>query len=94
MANFIIIRPVHVLRGREEEALRWAKSTEVVRRRHGMSHQWTVRNIIDPSETLLIQVWESREAYEAWRKSEEREKLVAERARFIAYDPTRHFQEM
>jgi heme-degrading monooxygenase HmoA len=88
MPQIVIIRPVHLLPGKEEEGIRWAKETEDIRRRWGMLWQANLRSCVDPSLRILIQHWESREAYDRWKASEDRAKLMAEAGRVVLSDRT------
>lgn len=92
MAELVIVRPVHFTPGREPEAIAWAQETEPVRRRHGMKHQWILRGTVDQWDCLMIQVWQSEEAYQHWRRSEERARLVQERLQFAGNDATKTYR--
>ena len=92
MAELVIVRPVHFHPGRHEEAVAWARETEPVRRQYGLLHQWVLRGIVDSSDCQMIQVWESEEAYQRWRQSDDRVRLVKERTRFVSNDPTKRYR--
>lgn len=88
MAQVTVVRPVHFLPGREAEGIAWAKETESIRRRWGMQQQLVLKGTVDRSAYLLIQIWESAEAYQAWRQSAERAQLARQGQRFVLYDPS------
>jgi heme-degrading monooxygenase HmoA len=92
--ELVIVRPVHFHPGRQEEAVAWARETEEIRRRYGMRHQWVLRGVVDAMDCQMIQVWESEEAYQRWRQSDDRKRLVHERARFASNDPTKHYRAL
>lgn len=92
MAELVIIRPVHFNPGRQDEAVAWARETEPIRRRYGMLHQWVLKGVVDQWDCQMIQVWQSEEAYQHWRQSEDRARLVEERSRLAAHDPTKHYR--
>ncbi len=92
MAGLMILRPIHPLPGRHQDALAWLTQTEPVRRNAGQITQYVLRSVIDSREFLFVQVWESREAYERWRETPERAGLADERQRFLTHDPTRLFE--
>jgi heme-degrading monooxygenase HmoA len=86
-----IIRQIYFLPGREEDGARWLTETEELRRAAGQADQWVLRGQIDTREYLWVQVWTSYEAYEGWRKSDERARLASERGRYMTHHPTRMF---
>ena len=92
MAQLMIIRPVRFLPGKEEEAIRWAKQTEEIRRKWGMLLQYNLRNTIDRGQYLLVQLWESKEAYARWKASPDRVGLLAESNRMVLHDPTQTYE--
>lgn len=92
MPQILILRRIHLLPGREEAAIRWLKETEAIRARAGQIAQYVVRNLLDPDEYLFFQVWQSRDAYERWRESPERERLAQERQRYLTTEPTRFYE--
>lgn len=92
MAMFSIIRPIHILPGREVEAIQWLKDTEDVRRTAGQVTQYVLQSVVDSADYVFVQFWESREAYSRWRETPERERLAAERRRFLTHDPTRTYE--
>ena len=94
VTELVIVRPVHFHPGREEEALTWARETEDIRRQYGMRHQWVLRGIVDSMDCQMIQVWESEDAYQRWRQSDDRKRLVRERTRFASNDPTKHYRAL
>ncbi|HUE76101.1 MAG TPA: antibiotic biosynthesis monooxygenase [Chloroflexota bacterium] len=83
-----IIRPIHILPGREAEAIQWLKDTEAERRKAGQVTQYVLQSVVDSANYVFVQVWESREAYASWRDSPERERLANERRRYLTHDPT------
>jgi heme-degrading monooxygenase HmoA len=91
VAGLIIIRPIHPLPGRHQEALRWLAETENVRRQAGQISQFVLRSVVDSSDFEFIQVWQDRGAYDRWRESPERSRLANERQNFLTHDPTRLF---
>jgi len=86
-----IIRQIYFLPGREHEGAGWLTDTEPRRRDAGQIAQWVLRGQIDTHEFVWIQVWSSYEAYDNWRRSGDRERFVAERARYMTHQPTRMF---
>ena len=91
MSRLAIIRQIYLLPGREEQGTRWLAETEGVRRDAGQLAQWVLRGQTDTHEYLWVQVWESYEAYAAWRDSDARARLADERGRFLTHHPTRMF---
>ena len=89
MSGLMIVRPIHLLPGREQEALRWLRETEPLRRKAGQISQMVLHNVVDSNDYELVQIWESRAAYEDWRGTTERSRLFDERARFLTHSPTR-----
>ena len=92
MARLVIIRPIHPLPGRQEEALKWLVDTEPVRRQAGQISQLVMRNIVDRRNLEFVQSWESREAYDRWRESAERSRLSSERQHYLTHDPTHLYE--
>ena len=92
MAQLVIIRPVHFLPGKREEVIRWSKETEAARRPWGLSLQMNLQSTVDHNQYLLIQVWESKEAYARWKASPDRAKLLAESANMVLHDPTQTYE--
>lgn len=88
MSEVAVVRPVHFLPGREPDGVAWAKETEKVRRQWGLRQQFILKGSIDRSAYMLVQFWESIEAYKTWRKSPERAQLAREGQRFVLYDPS------
>lgn len=91
MPRLAIIRQIYFLPGREADGARWLTETEPRRRGAGQIAQWVLRGQIDTHEYLWIQVWSSYEAYDAWKRSVERERLAADRARYMTHHPARMF---
>lgn len=91
MARLVIIRPIHPLPGRHQEALDWLAQTEDLRRAAGQISQYVLRSIVDSSDFEFVQVWMDRAAYERWRESPDRARLAQERQRYLTHDPTRLF---
>ena len=89
MPNLMIIRPIHPLPGRQQEALRWLANTEPIRRQAGQISQFVLRNLVDPSDFEFVQIWTDRQAYDRWRDTPERTRLAAERQRYLTHDPSR-----
>ena len=92
MTQLMIIRPVHFLPGKEEEAVRWAKQTEQIRRQWGLVWQANLRSTVDHGQYLLVQLWESKEAYARWKASPDRAALLAESNRMVLHDPTQTYE--
>lgn len=92
MAKLMIIRPLHPLPGRHDEALRWLGETEKVRRQAGQISQYYLRSVVDSSDFEFVQIWVDRQAYERWRESPERATLAAQRQRYFTHDPTRLYE--
>ena len=92
MAAFVLIRQIHPLPGREAEAAEWYRESEALRRRAGQTSQMLLRSLVDPSEYRLVQVWNSRQAYDAWRRTPERERLAAERNRLMTSEPAHTYE--
>jgi heme-degrading monooxygenase HmoA len=91
MAGLVVIRPIHPLPGRHQEALDWLAETEKLRRQAGQTSQFVLRSIVDSSDFELVQLWRDRAAYERWRESPDRAHLARERQRYLTHDPTRLF---
>lgn len=87
MAQLMIVRKIIPQPGRVPEAIKWLKEKEEQRSAHGQVSQVLARSLTDPNEYLFIQVWESRQAYDQWRRSEERAALAKERQAFLAHEP-------
>ncbi|MGQ9674988.1 MAG: antibiotic biosynthesis monooxygenase family protein [Chloroflexota bacterium] len=88
MPQVMLMRPVRFLPGKVKEGIEWTRAVEPIRRHWGMRSQTVARGIVDTSSYLLIQVWESQEAYNRWKASEDRARLVVESRRFCVYDPS------
>lgn len=89
---FVLIRQIRPLPGRETEAIAWYKETESFRRDAGQISQVLIRSVIDRGDYQLIQEWTSQVAYQAWKRSPERERLQAERARLMTHEPARIYE--
>lgn len=89
MAKLMIIRPIHPLPGRHQEAWDWLAETEPVRRQAGQLSQFVLRNVVDSTDFEFVQIWQDRQSYERWRDTPERARLAAERQRYLTHDPTR-----
>jgi len=87
MAQLMIVRRIIPQPGRVNEAIRWLKEKEGVRKKAGQQTQILARSITDPSEYLFIQVWKSREDYDRWKASEDRASLARERQTLLAHEP-------
>ncbi len=87
MAKLMIVRKIIPQPGRVPEAIRWMKEKEAQRKQRGQISQVLSRSMTDPNEYLFIQIWESKEAYEKWRNSEERAALAKERQALLAHEP-------
>lgn len=92
MPEVAVVRPVHFLPGRESDGVAWAKETEKTRQQWGMRQQLILKGAADRSFYMLVQLWESMEAYQAWRRSPERAQLAREGQRFVLYDPSDLFE--
>ncbi len=90
--NLVIIRPIHPLPGRHEEALRWLASTEPERRAAGQVSQSVLRSTVDANDYEFMQVWRDRSAYEHWRETPARARLADERSRYLTHDPARLYE--
>ena len=91
MAGVAIIRQIYFLPGREAEGVRWLSATEATRILAGQVAQYLLQGQIDTKEYLWVQIWADTGAYEAWHRSEARERLASERGRFLTHHPTRTF---
>jgi len=89
VSGLMIIRPIHLLPGREQEAIRWLRETEALRRQAGQISQMILHNVVDSNDYEFVQIWESRAAYEEWRNTTTRAGLADERARYLTHSPTR-----
>jgi len=89
---FVLIRQIHPLPGRETEAIDWYKETERFRQQAGQASQMLLRNLVDHGEYQLVQEWASQTAYEAWKRSPERERLLAERSRLLIHEPAKLYE--
>ncbi|MBI4322001.1 MAG: antibiotic biosynthesis monooxygenase [Chloroflexi bacterium] len=87
MSQLMIVRRIIPQPGRVNEAIRWLKDKERVRRKAGQNVQLLARSLTDPAEYMFVQVWESREAYEQWKSGEERAALAKERQTLLAHEP-------
>jgi heme-degrading monooxygenase HmoA len=85
----MIIRPIHLLPGREPEAIRWLSETEAQRREAGQISQMVLHNVVDSNDYEFVQVWESRASYDEWRNTATRAQLSDDRARYLTHSPTR-----
>jgi quinol monooxygenase YgiN len=92
VAAFVLIRQIHPLPGREADAVAWYRLSEALRREAGQTSQMLLRSLVDPSEYRLIQVWTSRHAYDAWRRSAARERLAEERSRLMTSEPANNYE--
>lgn len=90
----ILIRQIRPLPGRELEAIAWYKETERFRREAGQSSQLLLRSLVDHGDYELIQTWTSQAAYQSWKQSPERERLQAERARLMTYEPAKLYETL
>lgn len=88
MVGFAVIRQIHLLPGREEQGVRWLQQSEIGRRQAGQKVQYLLKSIVDSSEYTFIQIWESRAAYDQWRRTPERQQLADERQRYFTHEPT------
>lgn len=91
---FVLIRQIHPLPGREAEAIAWYKDTEPFRRHAGQIIQLLLHGIVDRAEYQLIQEWTSLAAYEAWKHSPDRERLLSERARLMIHEPAKLYDTL
>lgn len=91
MAGLVIIRPIHPLPGRYQEALRWLAETETFRQQAGQLSQHVLKSVVDSTDFEFIQVWQDRESYDRWRESPERARLAQDRQNYLTHDPTRLF---
>ena len=87
MAKLMIVRRIIPQPGRVPEAIKWLKEREEQRKKHGQISQVLARSVTDRNEYLFVQVWESRQAYDKWRHSEERAALAKERQSLLAHEP-------
>ena len=92
MAQLVIVRTLHFLPGREAAALQWLRETEPIRQQAGQITQYVWRSLVDPGEYQFVQIWQSRDAYERWRKSPERAHLADERTRYMTHGPTTFYE--
>ena len=90
----VLIRQIRPLPGRESDAVNWYRDTEHFRRQAGQTSQVLLRSLVDHGDYQLIQTWTSREAYESWRNSAERERLLSERARLLIHEPARLYETL
>lgn len=89
MPKVAIIRRLFLLPGRETEAVHWLHWTEPMRRAAGQIWQMALLSDVDPHECHFVQVWRDMPAYDAWRSSPDRTRLVMERGRYMTHAPTR-----
>lgn len=90
--SFVLIRQIHPLPGREAEVVAWYRETEHFRREAGQLSQVLLRSLVDRGEYQLVQYWTSQAAYEAWKRSPVRERLLAERARLMIHEPAKLYE--
>ncbi len=91
---FVLIRQIRPLPGKEVEAVAWYKETECFRREAGQLSQLLLRSLVDHGEYELVQTWTSQAAYQAWKRSPERERLQAERARLMTHEPAKLYETL
>ncbi len=91
---FVLIRQIYPLPGREAEAIAWYKDTEPLRRRAGQRFQTLLHGVVDRAEYRLIQEWSSQDAYEAWKRSPDRERLQTERSRLMIHEPATLYETL
>jgi heme-degrading monooxygenase HmoA len=92
VSSLAIIRRIHLLPGRELDAIRWLCQTEALRTEAGQLSQLVLKGQIDRHEYQWVQVWRDEAAYEAWRHSPERARLAGERGRYMTHEPTRLYE--
>ncbi len=88
MGQIALVQTVHLLPGKAEEAIHWLREGEVIRKQWGMSEQIILRKSYDPSVYMVVQVWESMDAYTKWKNSEERSQSLEEGRRFRVREPS------
>jgi heme-degrading monooxygenase HmoA len=88
----MIVRPIHPLPGRFEEALRWLADTEPLRSQAGQIAQYVLRSTVDSSDFEFVQMWRDRQSYDRWRETAERANLASERQHYLTHDPTRLYE--
>lgn len=92
MARLLIIRPIHLLPGRQAEALRWLDETEPIRQANGQLQQWVIRNVVDSGDYQFVQVWPDHASYQRWRRTPERGRLAYDRQLYLTHDPARLYE--
>ncbi|MBI2864145.1 MAG: hypothetical protein HYX94_06235 [Chloroflexi bacterium] len=88
MGRIALVQTVHLLPGKADEAVRWLRDGEIIRRQWGMNEQIILRKSYDPSVYMVVQIWESLDAYNKWKNSEERGHSLEEGRRFRVREPS------
>jgi heme-degrading monooxygenase HmoA len=88
----MLIRAIHMSPGNRERTIEWIRQTEEVRRRFGQVSQYLAKGITDPTSHRFIQVWQSLDAYQAWKQSDDRERLASERQRLLTHGPVEFYE--
>ncbi|MDO8673487.1 MAG: antibiotic biosynthesis monooxygenase [Dehalococcoidia bacterium] len=88
MGRLALVQTVHLLPGKADEAIQWFREGEVVRKLWGMSDQIIMRKSYDPSVYLVVQIWESMDAYTRWKNSKERGRSLEEGRKFRVREPS------
>jgi quinol monooxygenase YgiN len=94
MDRYVVIRTVEMPPEAVERTAEWLRATEPTRQAWGMLFQLLARQIISPRTYVLVQVWQSEEAYNRWRASEDRKKLAAEAPRMYIHATTYAYREV
>ncbi len=90
--RLLVVRPMHFIPGKTEQALQWMEDTEHIRRRWGLVWQMAAQSVSDKDEFVLIQLWQDREAHARWNASQDHEDLLPQRQRLMAYDSSRMYE--
>jgi heme-degrading monooxygenase HmoA len=73
----VCIRTVGVPAAVRDRYLQWISDGRVVREAHGLLAEWVLEPSTIDGDTVVITVWPSHEAFDAWIATPEREALTA-----------------
>lgn len=88
MGRIAVTRTIRFLPGKRQQYLDHLKAADALRAKWGMSDSLIMEKAIDPEVILVIQIWDDVERYEAWSKSQERSKVMAEGRHLRVREPT------
>ncbi len=88
MGRVALVQTVHLLPGKADEAIAWLREGEEIRKKWGLAQQLIMRKPYDPSVYMVVQVWDSEDAYKKWKTSEERAKGLEQGRRLRVREPS------